>query len=187
MQPSCFFTRAAWEAAGPLDESIHFALDLDLWLRMVKHFEFVPVDALLSRALIHDDAKTTAQRNLMVVDSTLVIIRHGGERFVRRHLDRLAERLTSLEKRRIRNRLPHPGPARGCHPLAHHQLEQLGLCVWYLCGVIPVEGRVALTPKRRIVFFLRNGTGGEGEQQERKPRQASARRRSLSDAVAGCC
>ncbi|MBT8101021.1 MAG: glycosyltransferase [Gammaproteobacteria bacterium] len=105
MQPSCFFTRDAWNTAGPLDEDIHIALDVDLWLRMVKQFEFVPVDILLSRALIHDDAKTTAYRNLMVVDCALVIIRHGGERFVRQHLDNLAERLTLLEERRIRHRL----------------------------------------------------------------------------------
>ena len=105
MQPSCFFTRAAWKAAGPLDENIHIALDVDLWLRMVKQFQFVPIDTLLSRARIHDDAKTTALKNLMVVDCALVIIRHGGEQFVRHHLDRLAERVTELDDRRIRSRL----------------------------------------------------------------------------------
>jgi glycosyltransferase involved in cell wall biosynthesis len=105
MQPSCFFTRAAWEAAGLLDEDIHIALDVDLWLRMIKQFEFVPIDALLSRAHIHDDAKTTALKNLMVVDCALVIIRHGGEQFVRPHLERLAGRLTKLEDRLIRHRL----------------------------------------------------------------------------------
>lgn len=105
MQPSCFFTRVAWEAAGPLNEDIHIALDVDLWLRMVRQFEFVPIDALLSQARLHDDAKTTALKNLMVVDCALVIIRHGGERHVRHHLDGLAERLTKLEDRALRTRL----------------------------------------------------------------------------------
>lgn len=105
MQPSCFFTRAAWEAAGPLNEDIHIALDVDLWLRMARQFEFVPVDALLSQARQHDDAKTTALKNQMVVDCALVIIRHGGEKYVRTHLDTLAERLTRYEDRSLRIRL----------------------------------------------------------------------------------
>jgi glycosyltransferase involved in cell wall biosynthesis len=105
MQPSCFFTRKAWESAGPLDEDIHMAMDLDLWLRMAKDYEFKSIDALLSRAKIHGTAKTTASRNLMVVDIALVIIRHGGEQQVRHHLERLAERLTVLEERRFRTRL----------------------------------------------------------------------------------
>lgn len=105
MQPSCFFTRDAWEAAGPMDEDVHIALDVDLWLRIARQFELVPVDALLSRAKIHEDAKTTAHRNLMVVDCALVIIRHGGERYVRHHLEELARRLSRLESRQLSGRL----------------------------------------------------------------------------------
>lgn len=105
MQPSCFFTRQAWIAAGPLDETVHYALDLDLWLRMASEFEFVPIDALLSRALIHQDAKTTAQFNRMIVDIALVIIRHGGEELARPHLDRLADRLSDYESRSLRRRV----------------------------------------------------------------------------------
>ena len=105
MQPSCFFTRNAWETVGPLDENVHIALDVDLWLRIAKQFDLLPVDALLSRAKIHEAAKTTAYRNLMVVDCALVIIRHGGERYVRHHLDGLAKRLSKLEARQLRGRL----------------------------------------------------------------------------------
>lgn len=32
-QPSCFFRRSLFEAAGGLDESLHYAMDLDLWTR----------------------------------------------------------------------------------------------------------------------------------------------------------
>jgi glycosyltransferase involved in cell wall biosynthesis len=105
MQPSCFFTREAWEAAGPMDESIHIALDVDLWLRIAQQFELIPIDALLSRAKIHENAKTTAHQNLMVVDCAMVITRHGGERYVRHHLDELAERLSRLEAKQLRGRL----------------------------------------------------------------------------------
>jgi len=34
-QPSTFFRRRAWETAGGLDVGFHFALDYDLWIRMM--------------------------------------------------------------------------------------------------------------------------------------------------------
>jgi glycosyltransferase involved in cell wall biosynthesis len=98
MQPSCFFRRSSWEAAGPLDEDIHIALDVDLWLRMARKIKFQPIDELLSSATDHKDAKTRAQRNRMVIDCALVVIRAGGEKFVRKELDGLADRLTKYEQ-----------------------------------------------------------------------------------------
>jgi glycosyltransferase involved in cell wall biosynthesis len=34
-QPSTFWTRDLWQAAGPLREDLYFVMDYDLWLRMV--------------------------------------------------------------------------------------------------------------------------------------------------------
>jgi len=98
MQPSCFFRRSAWEVAGPLDEEIHIAMDVDLWLKMVKNVEFKKIDRLLSSAVAHEAAKTTALRNQMLVDCAIVVARAGGDRFVRRDLENMAERLTKYEK-----------------------------------------------------------------------------------------
>jgi hypothetical protein len=53
-QPSAFWTRHAWELAGPLDESLHYAFDWDWFLRAAAAgagFEAVP--ATLSRYRIH--------------------------------------------------------------------------------------------------------------------------------------
>ncbi|VAW86183.1 Glycosyl transferase, family 2 [hydrothermal vent metagenome] len=98
MQPSCFFRRSAWEAAGPLDETLNIALDVDLWLKMVKKVKFQKIDKLLSSALVHEGAKTTAFRNRMVVDCAIVVIQAGGEKFVRKHLDEMADNLSSHQK-----------------------------------------------------------------------------------------
>jgi hypothetical protein len=99
MQPSCFFRRTAWEACGPLDENVHIALDVDLWLKMIKRVQFMPIDKLLSSAMIHDGAKTTAMINRMTVDCALVITRAGGEKYVRQQLYNLADKLTGCEKK----------------------------------------------------------------------------------------
>lgn len=98
IQPSCFFRDTAWHAAGPLDEAIHIAFDVDLWMRMVKGgHTFHTIDRLLSQALSHPSAKTSAYRNLMRVDCAIVAIRHGGEHAVRKHLEDMAIRLSWAE------------------------------------------------------------------------------------------
>ena len=101
LQPSCFFRRSAWEAAGPLDENIHIALDVDLWLRMVRAVKFQGIDRLLSTSLAHANAKTQALRNEMVVDAAIVIIRAGGSEAVRKQL---VEAIT-LASRRCQRRM----------------------------------------------------------------------------------
>jgi glycosyltransferase involved in cell wall biosynthesis len=98
VQPSCFFRNTAWHAAGPLDEDIHIAFDVDLWLRMAKTgCAFLTIDRLLSQALSHPNAKTTAFVNLMRVDCAIVVMRHGGERAARKHLEDMAMRLSWSE------------------------------------------------------------------------------------------
>ncbi len=94
MQPSCFFRRSAWETSGPLDESLEYALDVDLWLRMIKIAEFHKIDKLLSIAVSHHGAKTTAFRNAAIVDAIIVILKAGGEKFVRGYLQQALDRLT---------------------------------------------------------------------------------------------
>ena len=102
MQPSCFFRRAAWEAAGPLDETVHIALDLDLWLRMVRTVKFAPVNRLLSTSLSHEAAKTRARPSEMVVDAAVVIIRAGGHEAVRKRLvDAVAVAATHRRRRLV--------------------------------------------------------------------------------------
>lgn len=97
LQPSCFFRRSAWDAAGPLDESLQIALDVDLWLRMAGKVTFQRVDQLLSTSLAHGRAKTTAFRNHMIIECATVIIKAGGEKFVRDRLSDMAAQLAFYE------------------------------------------------------------------------------------------
>ncbi len=93
LQPSCAFTQITWNSVGGLDEKIHIALDVDLWLRIAKSgVKFATTDAVLSEALIHAQAKTTAYEDLMLLDCSLVIIKHGGEHIARKTLEELVNR-----------------------------------------------------------------------------------------------
>jgi glycosyltransferase involved in cell wall biosynthesis len=98
MQPSCFFRRETFLAAGPLDESIYMAFDLDLWLRLAKVADFQPVDKLLSTAVSHGEAKTTVFPYHMVVDCAVVLIRAGAAEAAQRRLNEMASLLSHYEK-----------------------------------------------------------------------------------------
>lgn len=99
LQPSSAFRRSAWNAVGQLNENIHIAMDLDLWLAMAKAgIKFAVTSRLLSEALSHPSAKTTAFRELMQLDCALVIIKHGGEKAVRPLLEQLVARYAWYHK-----------------------------------------------------------------------------------------
>jgi glycosyltransferase involved in cell wall biosynthesis len=98
-QPSCFFTRAAWAQCGPLDATLHFGLDLALWLEIARVFEFRRIDAPLSNSLVHAAAKTIAEIERATVEIALIMTRHGREDLARIHLRKLVIR--SLEYRRL--------------------------------------------------------------------------------------
>jgi glycosyltransferase involved in cell wall biosynthesis len=57
-QPSVFWTRAAWELVGPLDESLHYAFDWDWFLRAAKSCKFIWSSRVLSRYRIHSEHKS---------------------------------------------------------------------------------------------------------------------------------
>jgi GT2 family glycosyltransferase len=76
--PSVFFTREALEQAGGVDESLHLAMDYDLWLRIGKRLPVRHVDTVWSVQRIHDDAKTMAQYDEFWPERLLVSRRHGG-------------------------------------------------------------------------------------------------------------
>jgi len=97
MQPSCFFAREVWKKCGPVDETLHFTMDVDLWLKIAKEARYARCNHLLSTSLIHKDAKTTVSQNRTAVDLAFVLMRHGGEKEARQILDDMERRLSYAE------------------------------------------------------------------------------------------
>jgi len=58
-QPSSFFRREGLESVGLLNEQLHFGMDYDLFVRMAMQFNFLRVDALFSKYLLHPKSKST--------------------------------------------------------------------------------------------------------------------------------
>jgi len=57
-QPAVFWRRAFGERVGPLDESLHWTMDYDLWLRMGKLTTPFILDRVLARFRLHGSSKS---------------------------------------------------------------------------------------------------------------------------------
>jgi hypothetical protein len=57
-QPSVFFTAEALRSVGWLDEGLRYAMDYDLWLKLINQYPFLYVDAEWSVYTVHADSKT---------------------------------------------------------------------------------------------------------------------------------
>jgi glycosyltransferase involved in cell wall biosynthesis len=59
-QPSTFVAGSAWRAVGGLRTDLHYAMDLDLWLRLSRVGRVVHLAELLSEFRVHATSKTVA-------------------------------------------------------------------------------------------------------------------------------
>ncbi|MCA9521440.1 MAG: glycosyltransferase [Myxococcales bacterium] len=98
-QPACFFSRRAWELAGPLSTELHYCMDFDLWLRMLEGgLQFAPIERVLALMLAHPAAKTTGAPERMLMEIALVMDRHGAHQLARRTLDEMADELSRFRR-----------------------------------------------------------------------------------------
>lgn len=59
LQPSVFINRKVLEAVGLLDESLHYEMDVEYWLRAGREFEVVVMDEPLSAYRWYEEIKTS--------------------------------------------------------------------------------------------------------------------------------
>ncbi len=78
-QPGTLVRRGAWQAVGGLDESLHMAMDYDLWWRLVAHGGepcFLPRVVAVNRD--HPGTKTNNRRRDHYREAMAVVRRHHG-------------------------------------------------------------------------------------------------------------
>lgn len=81
-QPAAFVRRSAFERVGPLDASLRYVMDLDLWLRLAERRPPLFVPETFARAIVHEATKTFAGRDAMAAERHRVRLRYarGPER-----------------------------------------------------------------------------------------------------------
>jgi glycosyltransferase involved in cell wall biosynthesis len=83
-QPVAFWRRELWEAIGPLDTSLHYAIDLDFWIRAGKALEkhsgwrFAYVTQVLAYSRLHTLAKTMAHHKEFLDEIAGVVKKYFG-------------------------------------------------------------------------------------------------------------
>ena len=83
-QPAVFWRRDFGRAVGPLDESLHYTMDYDLWLRMGRHSSPLFVDKVLSQFRLHPASKTGRVNREQFDEQYRVAGRYfGGDRMSR--------------------------------------------------------------------------------------------------------
>ena len=78
-QPGTLIRRAAWEAVGGVDETLHMAMDYDLWWRLYRGVgKPAFVDEFVAVNREHRSTKTSSQRRLHYREAMAVVRKHYG-------------------------------------------------------------------------------------------------------------
>ena len=78
-QPATFWTARVWRECGPLDESLHLALDYDLFCRFSRRYHFHFLDEVLATYRLHNSSKTCSNGAAEVLElATTVSRRYWG-------------------------------------------------------------------------------------------------------------
>lgn len=105
-QPATLFRRDAYLAAGGLDLGLHYAMDVDLWLKLTRQGDAVLVrDRTLAQFRIHPGAKTSLSPAAMVREDLQVRLRHGLSPFSRTAFTLARAAYVGPFKARVRRRI----------------------------------------------------------------------------------
>lgn len=121
VQPSVFFTKTAWEAAGPLKNELHYAMDADLFLGMASRFTFLHVPVDVAYSVYHEFCKTRGKRGESITELALVQSRHGGFDEARKTLDILVDLFNKAEENA--NAVARPSWDQGEYGLVARRLD----------------------------------------------------------------
>jgi glycosyltransferase involved in cell wall biosynthesis len=79
-QPSTFFRKDAFEAVGGLDQTLQFAMDYDLWIRIGRRFPCHYLPQFFSSYRLHETSKTVRDETLFEnsEESLRVATKHYG-------------------------------------------------------------------------------------------------------------
>jgi glycosyltransferase involved in cell wall biosynthesis len=88
LQQSCFFQASDFRATGGIDETLRYAFDVDLWLKLLRKTRFESIDDCLAVFRLHPQAKTQSERAQAFSETIMVQIRHGLEKEARRVMER---------------------------------------------------------------------------------------------------
>ena len=105
-QQASFWRADLWKQVGPLDDTIYFAMDYDLWLRLAKISEvkYLSGNEPWAAFRLHADAKTIAEDDRCWPDMLRIHKRNGGSVFSLLYAKYLLRKVLAPAIRRRRRR-----------------------------------------------------------------------------------
>jgi glycosyltransferase involved in cell wall biosynthesis len=88
-QPAVFWRREFGQKIGPLDESLHWTMDYDLWLRMAEKSEPMILKDTLARFRVRGDSKSQGGRRGQFTEGYQVACRYCREDWMSRLVHRV--------------------------------------------------------------------------------------------------
>ncbi len=82
IQPSTFWSRDLWQAAGPLDVSLRYTMDYDFWMRAFRVAPPLILDQALSAFRIHKSSKGGSQYERQFDEEIQVLRRYNRSRAI---------------------------------------------------------------------------------------------------------
>ncbi len=80
VQPAAFFRRSLFEQCGPLDISLHWAMDYDFFIRATQSARALYLPRVLAHYRFHSAGKTASSGRDRIEEVRIVIRRHGRKR-----------------------------------------------------------------------------------------------------------
>ena len=80
-QPAAFISRRALETVGYVDETLHFGMDWDLFMRLSQHRPGVRIPKVLARAHVYPETKTSSGGFRRWRELAAIMRRHGDRRY----------------------------------------------------------------------------------------------------------
>jgi glycosyltransferase involved in cell wall biosynthesis len=122
MQPACFFSRSAFERVGGVNESLDYAMDFELWVKLGEIGSFDRCDDALAQALVHPRAKTQTGMHVCVGETCQVLFERGYAEDARRLIEVLYQEL-EFTRRVLRPVTENPVYRRVLRPLLRRWLK----------------------------------------------------------------
>jgi GT2 family glycosyltransferase len=81
VQPAAFVRRQALEAVGYVDETLHWSMDWDLWIRIGRQFPVRYLPVPLATVRLHEETKTSRAGLAKLREMHRIVRRHSRRRF----------------------------------------------------------------------------------------------------------
>lgn len=77
-QPSAFFTREIFDAAGGIQDNLQYAFDFDLWVRITQKSKCLRVDNVLSCFRVWENSKSVTSARDFIREEKYIAKKYGG-------------------------------------------------------------------------------------------------------------